>query len=325
MTSPSLLLRRSLLLALVPWGCSTPSDAGLDASGGSSGASSPQTSGAESSSGASNVDSSGDASGSSGSGDSGNDTSVPGEGLPCEVDAVLATYCRSCHGDPLVGTTFAMLTRDDMLAPAPSDPATTVGAKSVERMQSDLSPMPPLPATPPTADELAIIADWVGAGMPAGDCLPDDMPSPFDAEPVCTSDMWWTGGNEEDPRMHPGVACDACHSGAKGGEEEGPRLLIAGTVYPSGHEPDDCYGVSSILVQVTDANDQVVELHTNSAGNFMLEDEEAPAGFEAPYLVKVVSDVGERVMAMPVDNGDCNVCHTQDGTMDAPGRIVAPW
>lgn len=30
-------------------------------------------------------------------------------------------------------------------------------------------------------------------------------------------------------------------------------------------------------------------------------------------------------MAMPVDNGDCNVCHTQGGTMDAPGRIVAPW
>jgi len=324
MTSPSIHVRKLLIFTLAPFGCSTLPDAGLDASGGSSDASSPQTS-AEDSSGASNVDSSGDASGSSGAADTGNDTAVPGDGLPCDVDAVLATYCRSCHGDPLVGTTFAMITRDDMLAAAPTDPASTVGAKSVERMQSDLAPMPPLPATPPSADEIAIIADWVAAGMPAGDCMPDDTPSPFDADPVCTSDMWWTGGNEEDPRMHPGVACDGCHSGAMGGEEEGPRLLIAGTVYPSGHEPDDCFGVSSILVQVTDANDQVVELHTNSAGNFMLEDEEAPLGFAPPYLVKVVSDVGERVMAMPADNGDCNTCHTQDGTMDAPGRIVAPW
>ncbi len=252
--------------------------------------------------------------------------SVPGEGLPCDVDEVLSTYCRSCHGDPLVGTTFSLLSRGDLLASPPSDPGTTVGAESVERMLSEQLPMPPLPATPPSAAEIAVVADWVAAGMPAGDCMPDEEPSPFDADPVCTSDIWWTMGDEEDPRMHPGLACDACHSGSRRGEEEeGPRFAIAGTVYPSGHEPDDCFGVPSILVQVTDANDQVVELHTNSAGNFMLESEEAPPNFAPPYLVKVVSELGERTMAMPVETGDCNVCHTQDGTMDALGRIVAPW
>jgi len=305
-----------LLVAVTSFGCIIVADASPD---GTSAESAGPTEGGESS--GDSLDSSGGGS-SGGSVDTGNDTElVPGEGLPCDVDAVLTTYCRSCHGQPLVGTTFALLTRDDLLAPAPTDLGTTVGAKSVERMQNAALPMPPAPATPPTAEEIAIIADWVGAGMPAGDCMPDDTPSPFDADPVCSSDVWWTQGDEEDPRMHPGIACDGCHAE----EGEGPRLVIAGTVYPSGHEPDDCFGLGSILVEVTDANDQVVELQTNSAGNFMLEDEDAPANFSPPYLVKVVSEMGERVMAMPVDNGDCNSCHTQDGTEDALGRIVAPW
>jgi hypothetical protein len=30
-------------------------------------------------------------------------------------------------------------------------------------------------------------------------------------------------------------------------------------------------------------------------------------------------------MLTPVDTGDCNSCHTQDGKEGAPGRIILPW
>lgn len=298
--------------------CTSLPDPGLDTNaetGGADGGTAP-TGGAESSGGS-------DVGGSSGVDDTGatDDGGVAGDGLPCEIDAVLATHCRGCHGQPLLGTTFALRTRDDLLALAPTDPTKTLGERSVERMQAVAAPMPPAPASLVPPGDIAVFADWVGAGMPAGDCLPDDAPSPFDAEPVCSSEVYWTMGDEEDPKMHPGVACIECHQE----EDEGPELLIAGTVYPTGHEPDDCYGVAEILVEVTDANLQVVELHANGSGNFMLEAEDAPAGFAPPYLVKVVSDLGERSMAMPVTDGDCNGCHTQDGAEDALGRIVAPW
>lgn len=251
--------------------------------------------------------------------DTGNDTGTVANGLPCDVDAVLATYCRSCHGDPPVGTVVSLLGLEDLLADAPSDPTKSLGERSVERMNADVAPMPPAPATRPSAAEIAVVADWVAAGMPAGDCTVG--PGPFDVEPVCTSKKNWTGGNEEDPRMHPGVACIDCHTSM----DEGPDLLVAGTVYPTGHEPDDCYGSASILVHVTDASDRTVELRTNSAGNFLLEDGEAPAGFGPPYRVEVVSDVGTRAMSSAAPHGDCNACHTQDGDDDAPGRVVLPW
>jgi hypothetical protein len=32
----------------------------------------------------------------------------------------------------------------------------------------------------------------------------------------------------------------------------------------------------------------------------------------------------ERDMAATQTSGDCNVCHTQSGTMSAPGRIILP-
>jgi hypothetical protein len=32
----------------------------------------------------------------------------------------------------------------------------------------------------------------------------------------------------------------------------------------------------------------------------------------------------ERAMNAAPASGDCNTCHTQDGTMNAPGRIVLP-
>lgn len=251
--------------------------------------------------------------------DTSSDTGIVGEGLPCDVDDVFATYCRGCHGDPPVGGGFSLLTRDQLLGPAPTQPNATLGEQSILRMNDDASPMPPMPAARPSAEEIAVISDWVDAGMPAGDCMPGV--DPFAVDPVCTSAKMWTGGNEESPNMRPGHACNACHDQMN----EGPIFEVAGTIYPTGHEPDDCNGVASITVQVTDVNAQVVEVKSNAAGNFLLTASNAPPGFSPPYQIKVISAVGERAMSMLAPHGDCNVCHTQDGDENALGRIVAPW
>jgi hypothetical protein len=122
----------------------------------------------------------------------------------------------------------------------------------------------------------------------------------------------------EDAEMRPGEACVACHRS----EGEGPLFAIAGTVFPTGHEPDDCRGASDadIRVVVTDANGVEHELTVNRSGNFSYSGQLA-----TPYTAKVISADGERLMFSPQVDGDCNTCHSQDGSDGAPGRVVVPF
>lgn len=121
--------------------------------------------------------------------------------------------------------------------------------------------------------------------------------------------------------MHPGTACIACHLKPAGG----PRYAVAGTLYPTAHEPDDCNGVSfasapGAQVVITDANGMVHTLEPNDVGSFYFES----SSFAYPYRAKVVYQGRERAMLLEQKDGDCNTCHTQDGTQAAPGRIVLP-
>ena len=128
--------------------------------------------------------------------------------------------------------------------------------------------------------------------------------------------------------MNPGKACIACHKAS--GEPDAPKFNVAGTVYPSGHETDYCYGIdgksadySDVIVEITDANNVVHELHPGTTGNFSL----ISAAFATPYKAKVKSAKGERVMGEAQTDGDCNGCHTVNGGGNgskAPGRIVVP-
>jgi hypothetical protein len=144
----------------------------------------------------------------------------------------------------------------------------------------------------------------------------------------CSSGTQWTGGNRESPLMQPGEPCADCHTRMR----EGPRLSLAGTVYPSGHEPSQCYGADGTRGQrpqvvVEDATGKMVTASVNTAGNFYLESRTA---LTPPLKAKVVLDGRERIMVVPVPSGDCNTCHTQSGTttvaggLKAPGRIVLP-
>jgi hypothetical protein len=117
--------------------------------------------------------------------------------------------------------------------------------------------------------------------------------------------------------MNPGTACIACHASG-----EGPLFVLAGTVYSSANEADNCGGASTgLTVVITDANGAVTNLTPNELGNFYLE----RATVALPFTAKVVNAAGmERAMAAAQMSGDCNSCHTQSGAQGAPGRIMAP-
>ncbi len=169
------------------------------------------------------------------------------------------------------------------------------------------------PAGPSTGDMSASVSEGDGGTDQTG--------------AICTSDSYWRGGNEESPRMHPGMACITCHSEGvndDGEREHGPRFGAAGTVYLEAHEPDDCNGVDGtdggdVVVEITDKLGTTVHTKANRAGNFYVEDDLSP-----PLQVKVVYQGRERAMSILAASGDCNSCHTQAGTNSAPGRIMLP-
>jgi hypothetical protein len=124
---------------------------------------------------------------------------------------------------------------------------------------------------------------------------------------------------DEGGQMDPGAGCmsGGCHTFSK-------VLSLAGTVYPTAHEPKNCKGVSvrGMNIVITDAAGSTSKVAVNAAGNFYIRG----GSIKAPYKVKVVDSAGkERPMVTPLKAGDgnCNSCHTQKGD-GAPGRILAP-
>jgi hypothetical protein len=154
--------------------------------------------------------------------------------------------------------------------------------------------------------------DAGGAGD-AGGAAPD----PFAAAPICTSGMTWTRGDHGSSVMNPGRACIDCHTA-----NDGPAFAIAGTVYPTGHEPDLCDGAGStkdLIVTITGADGATLMVTPNEAGNFY-----SATRIKLPLRAKVSSAGRERTMTVGQSSGDCNSCHTQAGASGAPGRILLP-
>ncbi len=113
------------------------------------------------------------------------------------------------------------------------------------------------------------------------------------------------------PTMAPGDTCQSCHN----------SFAIAGTVYPSAHEPTDCIGdgTGALSVVITDAAGNVQTLAVNAAGNFY-----STKAVITPFHAKVVSKTAERDMTATQMSGDCNLCHSVMGANGAPGRIMEP-
>jgi hypothetical protein len=246
-----------------------------------------------------------------------------GSGLPCDVESLLAARCWACHGtQPVGGAPMSLVTYGDLTAASKSVPGETNAQLAVARMQSLTAPMPP--GTSPTvpAREVLSLQSWISAGFPNDGCNAghpdggtDGGPDPFSVPPTCTSGI--TGNGGASPLMNPGRACISCHAGG-----EGPRFAVAGTLYPSAHEPDMCYGVNGengARVVIAGADGKVLTLVPNASGNFYY------SGVLAlPFRAKVTYMGRERAMAAGQTSGDCDACHTQNGALGSPGRILLP-
>jgi len=151
-----------------------------------------------------------------------------------------------------------------------------------------------------------------GVGSGTGGRAQVDAGAPADGGStagVCTSKVMYSGGNGA--TMRPGNDCKTCHS-----------FSIAGTVYPTSHEPDNCNGVNGntgVRVVITGANGQALTLTPSAAGNFY-----SNTAVSSPFTVKITKGAATRAMATPQTVGACNSCHTQAGDMNAPGRIMSP-
>jgi mono/diheme cytochrome c family protein len=243
-------------------------------------------------------------------------------GMPCEVGALLSQYCLACHGSsPAGGAHKALSSISDLNAPYGG--GLTLAEEALARMRSSTSERMPPSGSRPSENEIAAFEAWVNAGQPESACDSDAGAAQpdlaFSGGVVCTSNEYWTSGDHESPLMHPGRACIDCHTR----EDEGPNLTIAGTVFPTGHEPDDCNGASGqtedIRIEVTDANGNVESLTPNRAGNF-----DSRGRLSFPITARVLYQGRVRAMLTPVDSGDCNSCHTTNGKESAPGRIALP-
>ena len=63
------------------------------------------------------------------------------DGLPCDVDSLLARQCRSCHGTkPIGGAPMSLVSYDDLAAASPSDASKTNAESSLEMMQAGTMP-----------------------------------------------------------------------------------------------------------------------------------------------------------------------------------------
>jgi hypothetical protein len=260
----------------------------------------------------------------SASGSPGGSSEPTFDGLPCEVADLLAAHCVACHRDPPAkDVPMPLVNYAHLVSPSVSDPSRTVAEVSLARMKDAAAPMPPGGLLP--ASELAPFETWVTEGMPQGDCgsAGNQAPPPL----VCTSDTFWTWEADppnEDlrPEMNPGLACNKCHAeeALEGGEDAPPIFLVAGTVYPTVREPDLCYGAEAATIEVTDAIGRTIVMTSNGTGNFFAEE----GTLTMPITATVTFNGHTLVMKDPVDTGDCNSCHTQDGDSGAPGRILLP-
>jgi hypothetical protein len=162
-----------------------------------------------------------------------------------------------------------------------------------------------------------IPVDPVDLGVPGEE-------DPFKQPARCTSGLTRNPNESEGPEMMPGRTCIACHieQNTTSGEGDAPVFAFAGTVFPSGHEPDDCIASASegAEVVVLDAKGQEFRAAVGRTGNFDADG----VGLTFPITAKVVYQGRERLMKDPQDSGDCNHCHTAAGAFKAPGRVLLP-
>jgi hypothetical protein len=244
------------------------------------------------------------------------------DGLPCDVRAVLENACTQCHSSPVTSNApESLVSLGDFLAPS-SVAGQTIAERARARLHDPLMPMPPLSEPPLATAQLATLDAWLAAGAPGGAC--GTIPARF-VEPTCASGVLWEGASSD--LMQPGKPCRGCH------ETEAPQLawFFMGTAFPAYHEGDDCEDPPPIdaRVEIADADGHItLTLYPSADGDFT--SSSVDARVPLPYTAKLYANGLVRAMVTPQMDGDCNSCHTDQGTSTiidaspAPGRLVWP-
>ncbi|MDB4936384.1 MAG: peptidylglycine alpha-amidating monooxygenase, partial [Labilithrix sp.] len=113
-------------------------------------------------------------------------------GLPCDVDTVLETSCRSCHGaSPLHGAPMSLVTHDDLTAVSRMYASEHVFERVATRIHDSAKPMPPPPNAALSGDDMATLDRWIAAGAPRADeaCGPAKTPPAATAKLSCSPDV----------------------------------------------------------------------------------------------------------------------------------------
>lgn len=125
----------------------------------------------------------------------------------------------------------------------------------------------------------------------------------------------------DEATMLPGAPCISCHSAGNleddddGRDEDDDELFsIAGTVFAM---PYGGGGAADVTIRVTDDVGTVVELTSNSAGNFFSSD-----AIVLPITAEVELAGEVLEMVTPVDSADCNTCHSCGGSRGE--KLYAP-
>ncbi|MDP1922129.1 MAG: hypothetical protein Q8L14_38170 [Myxococcales bacterium] len=272
------------------------------------------------------------------------DAGLTDAGDPCEVNTILWTRCVGCHS--AAGPGDGVFTSLDAMRLTPPDGGARYAERALARIVDPVKPMPPPGVPQLTAQEKATFAAWVADGAQPKTCSPPPLRSsglPTDGGVTCSSGVFWHNPGDRSgnviasgagaSKMFSGRACIGCHDAFTArGQDGGYPFLIAGTLYATAHEADDCDGfpgradageLPDLRVRITDANGVVYTRAVNSSGGFGVWESVAP-NFAFPYTAAVLYQGRERRMLTPQRNGDCNACHTVFGEQGAPGRIVIP-
>ena len=227
----------------------------------------------------------------------GTTTPPPGAGIPCDVAAMLAAKCTTCHADPPVnGSLAGLVTVADLMAKAKEDPTKTEAELSLVRMQSAAAPMPPAGAgSPATAAEIQSFKAWI-SGNYAGSCADAGTPPPpppdvFTGAPAYVSTVSASSHNAGQDCMN------GCHNHG---------FTFAGTLTDGNGK-----GVAGAEVRLVDANGKAISVHTSSNGNF-----HSSTSFAAPARVGARNAAAKALMvtSLTAANGGCNSCHANGGT-----------
>jgi hypothetical protein len=259
------------------------------------------------SSGGTSSGSSGTSSGSSGtasSGSSGADGGKPpppppGAGLPCNVQALLASKCDGCHSNPPVnGSLSPLVTAADMTATSKENASLNEAQLSVQKMQA--GSMPPASVNnAATAAEIAVVQAWIAANY-QGSCNDGGAPPPpsdvFMGAPAfsCTA-----SGNSHNA----GRNCLGCHTGGRA-----PKFTFAGTLRNAAGAI-----VPGAEVRMVDGAGKALSICTDGSGNF-----HTAQTWTAAAHVGVRDATKKALMVSTITDGGCNGCHTAGGAANSP-------